>query len=192
MFVYRLETGMKMEIHHRQAPIIPVVLLLVSLRANSSHCPFIGIIRHFIHNTFPLINVMKSRHYHRLLCSQITHWTAPLKVKKIRIECYLPKLEEKRRSAILICILGSSSIWTYRILNICFVYFSCACLYKQTKNIRNSTRPNRWATKDISSTQNKHLNLHSWPKFKIVLVKKVRRKSYCFPLSTCLVKILGW
>ena len=152
---------MKMEIHHRQAPIIPVVLPLVSLRANSSHCPFIGIIRHFIHNTFPLINVMKSRHYHRLLCSQITHWTAPLKVKKIRIECYLPKLEEKRRSAsfdftisILICILGRSSVWTCRISNICFVYFCCACLYKTTKNIRNSTCPNQWATKDISSTQN--------------------------------------
>lgn len=135
LFVFRLETGMKMEIHHRQAPIIPVVLPLVSLRANSSHCPFIGIIRHFIHNTFPLINVMKSRHYHRLLCSQITHWTAPLKVKKIRIECYLPKLEEKRRSAsfdfaisILICILGRSSIWTCRISNICFVYFRCACI----------------------------------------------------------------
>ena len=157
MFVFRLETGMKMEIHHRQAPIIPVVLPLVSLRANSSHCPFIGIIRHFIHNTFPLINVMKSRHYLRLLCSQITHSTAPLKVKKIRIECYLPKLEEKRRSAsfgftisILICILslvahqfGRVVFW---ILNICFVYF----IYKTTKNNRNSTCPNRWATKDIS------------------------------------------
>ena len=161
MFVFRLETGMKMEIHHRQAPIIPVVLLLVSLRANSSHCPFIGIIRHFIHNTFPLINVMKSRHYLRLLCSQITHWTAPLKVKKIRIECYLPKLEEKRRSAsfgftisILICILGSSSFWTRRILNFEYLF----CLFHLRLPVQNNKKCSKFDTFKLMRYQGHKFN----------------------------------
>ena len=46
-------------------------------------------------------------------------------------------------------VLGTSSIWTCRILNICFDFFMCTCLYKTTTNIQNSTRPNRSATKDI-------------------------------------------
>ena len=37
----------------------------------------------------------------------------------------------------------------FRKSNICFDFFNCACLRKTSTNIRNSTRPNRWATKDI-------------------------------------------
>ena len=97
---------MKMGTQHQQVAlaIIPVVRLLVSLRANSSHCPFIGIIRHFIHSMFLLIKWMKSRLYHRRLYSPQPHWSARMN-KKILIECYLPKLEEKRRQVDLIYFL---------------------------------------------------------------------------------------
>ena len=38
---------------------------------------------------------------------------------------------------------------TFRISNICFNFFNCACLCKPTTNIQNSTRPNQWAAMDI-------------------------------------------
>ena len=36
-----------------------------------------------------------------------------------------------------IYVLGSSWIWTWRILKICFDFFNCACLKKTITNIRN-------------------------------------------------------
>ena len=50
-------------------------------------------------------------------------------------------------------VLGSSSTWNCRILN-CFDFFSTApaCIkQQQIFKIQNSTRPNRWANKDIYS-----------------------------------------
>ena len=44
-------------------------------------------------------------------------------------------------------VLGSSSIWTCRILNICCCFLQAGVVEKFKTNIRNSTRPNR-ATKD--------------------------------------------
>ena len=49
-------------------------------------------------------------------------------------------------------VLGSSSILTCRISKICFDFFNYTCLKKTIANIRNSTRPNRWATKDITGS----------------------------------------
>ena len=38
---------------------------------------------------------------------------------------------------------------TCRISNICLDFFNCACLWKPTTNIQNSTRSNQWAAMDI-------------------------------------------
>ena len=38
---------------------------------------------------------------------------------------------------------------TCRILNICFDFFNCPCLWKATTNIENSTRSNQWVAMDI-------------------------------------------
>ena len=56
----------------------------------------------------------------------------------------------------------------FRILNICFDFFICACLWKTATNIWNSTHPNWWATKDkIGQKQygkNKHYPIFSLSK----------------------------
>ena len=41
-------------------------------------------------------------------------------------------------------------ILEFRVSNICSDFFKCICLEKTTTNIQNSSRPNRWATKDIN------------------------------------------
>ena len=46
-------------------------------------------------------------------------------------------------------VLGSSSIWTFHILNICCCFLLLSTVEKIKTNIRNLTRPNSWATKDI-------------------------------------------
>ena len=50
-------------------------------------------------------------------------------------------------------VLGSISIWTFRIWNLeswIFYFLNCTCLKKSKTNIQNSTCPNGWATKDIN------------------------------------------
>ena len=46
-------------------------------------------------------------------------------------------------------VLGSSSIWTFHILNICCCFLLLSTVEKIKTNIRNLTRPNSWATKDV-------------------------------------------
>ena len=52
-------------------------------------------------------------------------------------------------------VLGSSLIWMCWISNICFDFFLTTIACRKTTTIfLNSTRPNRWATKDICILKN--------------------------------------
>ena len=42
-------------------------------------------------------------------------------------------------------------------MNICLDFFKCACLKKAARHIRNSTGPNRWATKEIYNLKQSNL-----------------------------------
>ena len=51
-------------------------------------------------------------------------------------------------TASLKLVLGSSSIWKCRMLNICYCFVQKGAVEKVKTNIRNSTSPNRCAIKD--------------------------------------------
>ena len=52
------------------------------------------------------------------------------------------------KSIFYLNVLGSSLIWTCRISNICCCFLQASAVEKIKTNIRNSTHPNRCATKD--------------------------------------------
>ena len=47
-------------------------------------------------------------------------------------------------------VLGSSSIWTCHILNICFDIFNCVCVKKTNNKYSKFVMSNRWTSKDIN------------------------------------------
>ena len=57
-------------------------------------------------------------------------------------------------------VLDSSPIWTCQISNICYCFLQPGAVEKVNTNIRNSTCPNQWATKEIKTEKKQRaLNL---------------------------------